>query len=399
MTDQARTGPLQDLTIIDCTMAYAGPFGTALLADLGANVIKIEPPTGDMFRTMRPHPPEYHHCFKPKGEGADYGMPFASVNRNKRSVCLDFKNEADRETFFQLCEHADAVVENMRGGVMDELGLSYEEISSRNPTIVYGALRGYGDERTGESPYSDWPSLDATGQSVSGLVEATGDIYPIGLSDLYPGAMMALGVLAAVHNARATGQGEFFDVSMYDASLNLIRPHIPEFSLTGMEVKPGNSKLVPYTLFPAKDGRVAIAAPVERHWQSLCKIMGREELTSDERSSSGARRVANQQFVEDTISAWSTTKSKAELLKLLGGKVPFAPVNTMAEIFTDPHVAARELLEDFQLPGNNPSIKLAASPIKFQHSKTGLFQRPPLKGEHTDAVLTEFGLSSNSTQE
>ena len=152
MAEDQRSGPLADLTIVDCTMAFAGPFGTALLADMGANVIKVEPPNGDGFRPIPPYPPNYAHAFKHQDDVADYGMSFAGVNRNKRSIVLDLKQPSDREVLLQLCEQADAIVENMRSGVMDKLNLSYEAISQRNKQIVYGAVRGYGDPRTGSSP-------------------------------------------------------------------------------------------------------------------------------------------------------------------------------------------------------------------------------------------------------
>ena len=145
------TGPLRDMTIIDCTMALAGPFGTALLADLGVNVIKVEPPQGDMSRSGAPLPPDFANANVEDEAAVNYGGYFASINRNKRSIVLDFKNDKDREKFLQLCEQADAIVENMRSGVMDKLDLGYEIIAKRNPKIVYGCIRGFGDPRTGKS--------------------------------------------------------------------------------------------------------------------------------------------------------------------------------------------------------------------------------------------------------
>lgn len=388
-----RTGPLEDITIIDCTMAFAGPFGTALLADMGANVIKVEPPSGDGFRPVPPFPPNYQHAFK-EGDGADYGMAFAGVNRNKRSICLDLKDEGDRETLLKLCEQADAIVENMRGGVMDSLGLSYEVISKRNPKIVYGCVRGYGDARTGESPYAGWPCLDVAGQAAGGFVEATGDLSPVALSDIYPGTLLALGLVSAIHKARASGQGEFFDIAMYDAVMTLLRSNIASYSLTQKERKPGKHALVPFSLFPTLDGRVAIAAPVERHWHFLCEAMERPDLITDERTRSNARRSEHQAFTEGEVSSWTRTKTKQEIVDLLGGNVPVGPANTMAEVFADPHVAARAMLESYQIPGEgNPEAMLAGNPIKFAGSDTGLYQRPPLKGEHTEEILSEFGIT------
>ncbi|MGH1489830.1 MAG: CaiB/BaiF CoA transferase family protein [Acidimicrobiales bacterium] len=390
---QQRHGPLEGLTIIDCTMAYAGPFGTALLADLGANVIKVEPPTGDGFRALPPHPPDYGHASRGTEAGADYGMSFAGVNRNKRSISLDLKQPADIEAFLTMCEQADAVVENMRAGVMDELGLGYEVIAERNPRIVYATVRGFGDDRTGASPYGAWPCLDTAGQAMGGLVETTGDLYPIAVADIYPGTLMALGLVSAVHRARETGKGDFVDVAMYDSALTLLRSHIPAYALTGREPNPnGKRPLVPFGLFPATDGRFAIAAPVERHWQALCETMERPDLITDERTKTNPKRAANQQFTEEQIAAWTSSRTKQELLDLLGGKVPCGPANSMADIFDDPHVAAREMLEECELPGDNPPVMLAGNPIKFASGSTGLYQRPPLLGEHTEEVLAEFGI-------
>jgi len=390
--DNERRGPLEDITILDCTMAFAGPFGTALLADLGANVIKVEPPSGDGFRPIPPFPPHYHHAFKHEAEGADYGMSFAGVNRNKRSLCLDLKSQADKTIFLELVTKVDAVVENMRTGVMDELGLGYESLIEHNPQLVYGAVRGYGDPRTGASPYADWPCLDVAGQSVGGLVNATGDLFGVAIADIYPGTLMALGLVSAVHKARATGRGEFFDVAMYDAMLALLRSNVAAFSLTQREPKPGKRALVPFGLFPTKDGQIAIAAPVERHWHDLCEAMQRPELITDERTRSNAKRAANQEFTETEIAAWSVTKTKQEIVELIGGKVPCGPVNTMQEVFEDPHVIARQMLEPCDLPGDNPQISLSAMPIKFQNSDTGLYQRPPRLGEHNAEILAEFGI-------
>lgn len=392
MSESKRTGPLEDLTIIDCTMAYAGPFGTVLLADLGANVIKVEPPGGDNFRPVPPFPPDYGHASRQTDAGLDYGMAFASVNRNKRGICLDLKQAEDKEVLLQLCEQADAIVENMRAGVMDELGLGFEAIAARNPQIVYGAVRGFGDPRTGESPYSEWPCLDVAGQAMGGLVEATGDLFPVAIADIYPGTLMALGLVSAIHKAQQSGRGEFFDVSMYDSVITLLKSNVSAFGLTKKERKPGTRALVPFTLFPAKDGRFAIAAPVERHWKLLCEAMQRPDLITDERTQTNPKRAANAEFTEGEISAWTASKTKEELLALLGGKVPCGPANTMEEVFNDPHAAARDMIQEFQLPGDNPKAALAGNPIKYANTPTGFYQTPPKLGEHTDEVLAEFGI-------
>ena len=393
MTQAQRTGPLDDLTIIDCTMAFAGPFGTVLLADLGANVIKVEPPNGDNFRPVPPFPPDYEHARNHADAGVDYGMSFAGVNRNKRSICLDLKKPEDKEILLQLCDQADAIVENMRAGVMDDLGLSYETIAERNPAIVYGAVRGYGDPRTGDSPYSSWPCLDVAGQSAGGLVEATGDLFPIAIADIYPGTLMALGMVSAIHRAQQTGEGEFFDVAMYDSMLALLKPNVAAYSLTKQARKSGRKILVPFGLFPTIDGRIAIAAPVERHWRLLCDAMGRPELGKDDRTRNNFKRVENQAFTEEAVASWTSTRTKQEILDLIGGSVPCGPANSMAEVFADPHVAARNMIQQYQLPGKNPEVALSGNPIKFTKSQTGFYQAPPRLGEHNEEILAEFGIT------
>ena len=403
-----RSGPLSDLVIIDCTMALAGPFGTALLADMGADVIKIEPPQGDGLRPVGPLPPDYANPETEPPAGVDFGGHFASINRNKRSVVLDLKRAGDRETLFLLCEKADAIVENMRVGVMDRLGVGYEAIRQRNPAIVYGALRGFGDPRTGESPYAHWPAYDIVAQSMGGLVAITGPGdgggYPSGVSvgDIYPGTLLALGLLAAVGQARRTGVGQFFDVAMYDAMLRFSETVVTNFGYNGSQLPPRDRhhpKLAPFGIFPAADGSVAIAAPGTDHWRILCEVMGREDLVDDPRTCNPFVRNENLALVEEAITAWTSVRTRREIMGDLGGRVPCGPVNSAADIFADPHVAAREMISRFELPGDNPEVAITGNPIKFQDSATALYRRPPRLGEHNAEVLREFGIDGGGHSE
>ena len=403
-----RSGPLSDLVIVDCTMALAGPFGTALLADMGADVIKIEPPHGDGARTVGPLPPDYANPGTKPPAGVDFGGYFASINRNKRSVVLDLKQDDDRETLLLLCEQADAIVENMRVGVMDRLGVGYEVIRKRNPRIVYGALRGFGDPRTGESPYADWPAYDIVAQSMGGLVGITGPEddggYPSGASagDIYPGTLLALGLLAAVGQARRTGEGQFFDVAMYDAVLAFSETVVANYGYSQAELPPRDRhhpKLAPFGIFPAADGSVAIAAPGPAHWRILCEAMSREDLIDDPRTSNPFVRSDNVELVEKAISEWTSNRTKHDIMGVLGGRVPCGPVNTAADIFADPHVAAREMISRFALPGDNPEVAIAGSPLKFLESPTAFYRRAPRLGEHNEEVLREFGLSDRRKPE
>ena len=396
-----RTGPLQNITIIDCTMALAGPYGMGLLADMGANVIKVEPPHGDGSRSMPPLPPDYANVTSDEAAGVDYGGYFASINRNKRSIVLDLKDPKDKETLLALCSHADAIVENMRAGVMDRLGVGYEEISQHNPKIVYGCIRGFGDPRTGESPYAEWPAYDIVAQSMSGLAHITGPTgdggYPSGSSvgDIYPGTLLALGVLAAVNHAKATGEGQFFDVAMYDAMLAFNETVVVNYGYNQTVLGARGQhhpNLMPFGIYPTKDGGVAIAAPGPGHWAALCKAIGREELIEDERTRNVHLRVRNPDVVLDAISAWTSTLTKSEVVAVLGGKVPCGPVNTAEDIYNDPHVEVRNMIRRFQLPGDNPQVGIAGSPIKFTQTPTTLYQLPPKLGEHQEEIMQQLDL-------
>ena len=402
-----RAGPLTDVTIIDCSMAYAGPFGTSLLADMGANVIKVEPPHGDAFRPLPPTSPDYANPTSDAPAGVDYGAAFASVNRNKRSIVLDFKQPQDRETLLQLCEQADAIVENMRAGVMDKLGLGYEVIKARNAKIVYGAVRGFGDPRTGASPYADWPCYDIVAQSAGGVVSLTGPAdesgYPCGVAvgDLYPGTLMALGVVSAIHHARNTGEGQFVDVAMYDAMLTFAGAAHSGYGHSGNVAGPQDRHsrgLLPFGIYPSKDGSVAIAAPGPGHWRCLCEVMQRPELIDDQRAKNNFARVKNRDFVIEQVSAWTATKTKQEILQLLGGKVPCGPVNTSADVFSDPHVSARDMLTRYQPPGDNPEATIVSSPIKFTNTPTSIYRVPPRLGEHNREVLDEFNIAAKQAE-
>jgi len=402
MTNTARCGPLEDLTIIDCTMALAGPFGASLLADLGARVIKVEPPRGDGYRNIPPFLSDHASPYEDREAGTDFGAPFASVNRNKRSVCLDLKDDAQKDVFLQLCDQASAIVENMRVGVMDSLGLGYEVIAKRNPKIIYACVRGFGDPRTGESPYAEWPCLDAAAQSFGGLVHANDNLVTPAFADIFPGTLMALGVVSAIHHAQHTGKGQFLDVSMYDAMLAFQKSAVAQYSFTGKPNPAGLQRamtLYPFDLFPTKDGRVAIAAVQPHHWDLLCAAMGRPDLITDERSTTNAARLLHVDWVEEQICSWTTQLTRAEVMEKLNGGIPAGPVQNMADIFHDPHVASRQMLESCHPGGDNPDITLAANPIKFSDTPTTLYQAPPTLGAHNAEVLEEFGIEVPTEQE
>jgi crotonobetainyl-CoA:carnitine CoA-transferase CaiB-like acyl-CoA transferase len=388
-----RTGPLRDVRVLDLTQALAGPYCTMLLADLGADVVTVEPPQGDMARGLGPHPEDR--------EGCDYGGYFASINRNKRSIVLDLKDPADRDVFLRLAESADAVVENARVGVMDRLGVGWDALHARNPRLVYAAIRGFGDPRTGESPYADWPAFDIVAQSMGGMVSTTGPSgsrgMPAGASvgDLFPGTLAALGVVSAVHAARRSGEGQFLDVAMYDAVLSLCENIVYKFSVGGHVSLPkgqGHPALCPFDVYETKEGAVAIAAPTDAQWRALCQAMDRPDLVDDERAHNVVVRASNRELVNGAILAWTRHLTTHEVVDALARRVPVGPVNTAAEIFADPHMRVRGMLVEVEQPGRNRPITLAGPAIKLTHTPSGIYRRPPKIGEHSLEVLAEAGI-------
>jgi crotonobetainyl-CoA:carnitine CoA-transferase CaiB-like acyl-CoA transferase len=365
-----------------------------LLADLGADVIKVEPPAGDMTRFVGPYTLE--------DTERPYGGYFASINRGKRSIVLDLKQESDRDVVVQLAARADVLVENSRAGVMDRLGLGYETLAASNPRLVYAAVRGFGDPRTGESPYADWPSYDIVAQAMGGVVSITGGLDGTvmkcgpSVGDIFAGTLNAVGLLAAVINARSTGVGQFVDVAMYDAMLCLCEGAAYTYSYTGQARRPtgnGHPTIAPFDVFPTSDGHCAIGTPTNSVFASLCNRIGLADLADDERFTSPGDRLANRAQLNELLVQWTSSKTTKEIIELLGGDIPVGPVNDMAAIYADPHVAARRMLVEVDQPDGSRSVTLAGQPIKMTTSYTGIRNRPPRLGEHTDEILAEAGLT------
>jgi crotonobetainyl-CoA:carnitine CoA-transferase CaiB-like acyl-CoA transferase len=383
--------------ILDLTHALAGPYCTMLLADLGADVVKIEPPRGDLTRYAEP--------FLPADEVREFGGYFQSVNRNKRSVMLDLKKPEGREVFLRLVPPTAVVVENFRAGVMDRLGLAYEVLREINPRLVYASVRGFGDPRGGASPYADWPAFDVSAQAFGGFMGITGpsegkpqQAGP-GIGDIFPGTLCALGITSALRHAEHTGDGQYVDVAMYDGVLALCERIVYQHSYTGEIPHPrGNSQpnLCPFGIFPAADGHVTIAAPTNNHWRRLCEIIGRPELGLDDRYKNNLVRVEHRDEVQAFLSEWTGARTKAEIVGALGGEVPVGPVNTVEDIVADPHVKAREMLAEVDQPGTSRTVTIAGSPIKLTRTPAGVRSRAPTLGEHTAEVLREAGLDDKA---
>ncbi|MCW5262523.1 CoA transferase [Verminephrobacter eiseniae] len=391
-------GALDGLVVLDLTRMLAGPYATMMLADQGAHVIKIEPPGGDLTRRNGPHP---DGALKIGERG--FGGYFASINRNKDSITLDLKKPAGKATLLRLVHKADVLVENYRAGVMERLGLGYEVLIAENPRLVYAALRGFGDPRSGASPYANWPAYGPVAQAMGGIMGITGAVpggpptkIGPGVGDLVPATFLAYGVAAACWRAQRSGQGQFVDVSMVDAVLALCERLVFQYSVSGVAPGPegnGHPLLCPFGLFAAKDGFVSLGVPNDRFWVPLAHRMGRPALAIDPRYASNDARVQHRAEVEAIVGGWTARHTKAELAQMLGGDIPFGPVFSAADIFEDPHFRIREMLVETEQPGAARPLTVAGTPVRMSQTPGGVRRRAPLTGEHTDSTLAAFGFA------
>ena len=384
------TGPLQGLRFIDVTHALAGPFAAMFLADMGADVIKVEPPSGEMTR--------YGGPWTRDDEEKTYSGGYAIRNRNKRSICLDLTKADDRETFLQLVETADGLIENLRSGVLDRLGVGWDVCHERNPKLVYACIRGFGDPRVAPSPYAEWPAYDLIAQAMGGVVAATGvdeqNVMKVGppIGDTVPGLMTALGLMAALYRARDTGVGQFLDVAMVDAMMTMAEASQMMYSYMGRPMKPmGNAVdgTSPYNIYPTSDGHCVIATPTEPHWKLLCGLIGREDLVADERTSSNRRRLRNRPVVDDALGGWAAARTTAQVVEALGNVVPVGPVYGPVDWVEDPHVAAREMLVRVDHDHHRPTVMLNC-PIKFSADPAGIYQGVPKLDQHGAEIRAEL---------
>jgi len=386
------SGTLNGLRVIDMTRMLSGPYCTMLLADQGAEVIKIESFAGD---TSRGHGP-----YRDDDKEHLFGGYFQSLNRNKKSIVVDLKSDDGKEIIRRLVKTADVLVENFRPGVMERLGLGYEDLKEINPKLVYGALRGFGDPRSGGSPYQDWPAYDVVAQAMGGMIGITGPdastplkIGP-GVGDIFPGTMLCNGILSALYRAKVDSEGQFVEVSMYDAIMSLCERIVYQNTIAGIVSAPeGNAHpiFVPFGLFKTRDGWAAICVPNDNFWRKLCTVMQKDELGDDERFATKFARKDHREQVIDIVSEWVGKYRKDELSQLLGGIVPYGPVNTAEDIIQDNHVSMRDMILELEHPGSEIPTRVANSPIKFERTPCSEPVRAPYLGEHTESLLSDLG--------
>jgi CoA:oxalate CoA-transferase len=384
--------PLEGLVVLDLTRVLAGPYCAMMLADFGANIIKIEPPeVGDDSRHFGPF----------VGKESAY---FMSLNRNKRSITLNFKKETHIELFREMVKQADVVLENYRPGTMEKFGLGYEELKQINPKIIYAACSGFGHS----GPYMDKPAYDIVVQAMGGIMSITGaeggEPTRIGASigDIIAGMFTAYGVMLGLYHRQNTGEGQKVDVGMLDCQVAILENAISRYATSGVSPTPlGNRhpSITPFASFTAKDGHLIVGAGNERLWEKLCTLLGCAELIKDERFNNNGNRtnnvkelmaILNDIFVNKTINEWLTLLEDAGL--------PCAPINSIDKIVNDPHIKARDMIVEVEHPVAG-HLKMAGVPVKMSLTPGKVEYHAPLLGQHNAEILKEmFGWDQEKTE-
>lgn len=377
---------LENLTVIDLTQVMAGPFCCQLLGDLGADVIKVEPPgRGDATREASGHR-------LPHGESA----AFLAVNRNKRGIAIDLRKPGGLAAFHRLAERADVVVESFRPGVAKRLGVDYASLRARNERLVHASISGFG--QTG--PYATRPGYDLIAQAMSGIMSVTGDPggapvkSGVPVADLSAGLLCAIGILSACLSRAVTGRGQAVDTSLYDAALAMSVWETAELWATGTAPGPlGSAHRVnaPYEAFPTRDGHLTIGANNARLWERLCTTLNRPDLREDPRFATNDGRVRDRAALAEQLALTFSTKDTDEWVELLlDAGVPAGPIRDYAQSCADPHTRAREMVVALDHPVEG-RINALGIPVKLSETAGTIRRVPPGLGEHTDEILRAAG--------
>ncbi|WP_233451796.1 CaiB/BaiF CoA transferase family protein [Rubrobacter xylanophilus] len=386
--------PLEKIKVLDLTQVMAGPFCCQLLADMGADVTKVEPPgVGDQARRSM--------GFTMKGEDT---AAFLAVNRNKKSVTLNLKDGEARDIFYRLVREADVLVENFRPGVTRKLGIDYETLKEMNPRLIYASISGFG--QTG--PYAARAGYDLIAQGMSGVMSVTGEPgrppvkcgIPIG--DLSAGLFCAFGILTAYVARDRTGRGQYIDTSLFEGALALSIWETAELWATGRIPQPFGSAhrlTAPYQALRTRDGYINVGANNQRLWKRLCTAIGREELIEDERFATNERRMANREELAAELESTLRERTTEEWMEvLLEAGFPAGPIYDYRQVFEDEHTLARGMMVEMEHPVEG-TVRGLGIPVKLSETPGAVRRAAPLLGEHTRETLRRLGYSEEKIAE
>ncbi|QBR02209.1 CaiB/BaiF CoA transferase family protein [Paraburkholderia pallida] len=373
-------GALAGLRVIDASRVLGGPFCGQILADHGADVIKVEPPAGDETRTWGP---------PFAGDAASY---FIGVNRNKRGVSIDMSQPAGQELLMRLLETADVLIENFKIGTLERWGLGSETLQARYPRLVHCRISGFG----ADGPYGGLPGYDAAVQAMTGIMsvngEEGGDPLRVGVPviDLVTGLNAVIGILLAVNERNESGRGQFVESTLYDAGVSLLHPQLPNFYLNGkVPARSGNKhpNITPYDAFQTRTTQLFLAVGNNRQFSTLCRVLGRPELAAEARFATNALRNEHKKELRAELEDLLRQHDCAAIAReLIGAGVPCGPVRTLDEVVDDPHTHHRGMIVDMgDYRGTGSPVRLSRTPAVYK-------RRPPAFAQHTDEVLREQGL-------
>ncbi|HNA90062.1 MAG TPA: CoA transferase, partial [Anaerolineales bacterium] len=371
----------QNIRVLDLSRVLAGPYCTMVLGDLGAEVIKVEPPEGDETRGWGPP--------FAGGESAYY----LCVNRNKRGVVVNLKTDEGRNILRELALQSDVLVENFRPGTLKKFGLDFETLHDLNPRLVYCSISGFG--QTGS--LRDKPGYDFMIQAMGGVMSITGEPegepmkVGVAVADLFAGQNAVIAILAALQARTFTGEGQYIDIALFDSELGWLANVASNFLISGKNPKRyGNAhaNIVPYQSFQASDGWFVVAVGNDKQFEAFCRVLGRPEFSADERFSTNSGRVQNREILIPLLKPIFLERTVSEWLALIGDQFPCGPINDFKQVFAMPHVKEREMLVEMEHPTIG-QLPLVGSPLKMSGTRVEYRLPPPLMGQHTKEILRE----------
>ncbi len=387
--------PLQGLKVLELARILAGPWIGQTLADLGADVIKVESPQGDDTRTWGPPFIE--------GEGGEQldAAYFHACNRGKRSVVLDFTTPEGQEAVRRLAAQSDVLLENFKVGGLKKYGLDYESLKAINPRLIYCSVTGFGQD----GPYAHRAGYDYIIQGMSGIMDLTGDPegepqkIGVAFADIFTGLYGVIGVQAALAQRERTGRGQHVDMALFDSMTGVLANQALNFLVSGKSPRRlGNAhpNIAPYQVFPVADGHLIVAVGNDRQFVKFCQLLGRDDLASDARYQTNALRVKHRETLTPALSGETAKFQRDDLLaKLEEAGVPGGPINSVADVFSDPQIVYRGMRVDTphtgSASGTAPGVR---TPVAFSDAKLALERGSPRLGEHTEEVLAEIGMGT-----